>query len=763
MRDPKSADILFIMPPVLRFCKQNSYSYPLGLGYMVSYLQPHGINALIYNADIYEGGTADLNVEKAELWDDFLKACSDSEHPVWKEIENVLMDIQPKAVGISSKAVDIPSTIRLAEICKRVSPDTVVMLGGTSSTISWEYLINKTTSFDFYVLGEGEETVLELMQWILGSREASDLKKINGIVYKDSSDKLVVNPGRGLVMDLDQFPFPNREVMFRVNNDQDYEFILETGDILASRGCPFPCQFCSASASWGTKKSRLRSIDNIISEIVMLKEKYNQKFFIFWDDLFTVNRKRVKEFCRRLIDMKLDIEWLCLIRINDVDTELLQLMKDAGCREIQIGIESGSDRVLDLIKKGTTLEKIYEKFPIIKSLGIRWSIFLVLGFPGEKKHEMISSMKLINTLLPNRVEIRLFSPYPGTPFFHQLKAQGKIGDDFFKYDVFNPQNNFTGTMSNDEFKELAMKALYCSDSYNANPGKKVDLSYLEPVEDPVVSVVLGTYNRIEFLKFAIDTIRNELEGIRSEIIIVDGGSTDGTLEWLSKQKDIVFIVQHNRGEWNGKNIPRRSWGYFMNLGFRNAAGKYICMLSDDCVIHPEAIKNGIQSIEHAESQGKKVGAAAFYWKDWPRQNYYEIGITLKDMMYVNHGLYLKEAMQEVDFVDEKRYMFYFADIDLCLKMASSGYECIEASDSYVVHYAHANEEVRHSNAIFCKQESIEFKKRWEGIFYDALSNSQLQTKKRRIMDDKDFMDEIQANDSPFKHQEQKNPKIRLIV
>ena len=131
-----------------------------------------------------------------------------------------------------------------------------------------------------------------------------------------------------------------------------------------------------------------------------------------------------------------------------------------------------------------------------------------------------------------------------------------------------------------------------------------------------VSIILGTYNRIRFLKLTIKSIRNELSkcAFPNEIIVVDGGSTDGTLKWLVKQKDIITIVQHNRGEWRGKRIERRSWGYFMNLGFKSAQGKYICMLSDDCLVLPGAIINGYKLFESELAKGKKVGAVAFYWR-----------------------------------------------------------------------------------------------------------------------------------------------------
>ncbi len=234
----------------------------------------------------------------------------------------------------------------------------------------------------------------------------------------------------------------------------------------------------------------------------------------------------------------------------------------------------------------------------------------------------------------------------------------------------------------------------------------------------LISVVLGSYNRYEFLKLTIDSVRKELVGFNYEIIVVDGGSTDGALQWLLEQKDIITIVQHNRGEWLGKKIERKSWGYFMNLAFRASNGKYVCMISDDCLIVSGAIKNGINLFEKKLKNDEKIGAVAFYWRDSFLQDKYHVGYTLSDNMYVNHGIYLKEALEKVDFIDDENFFFYNGDADLCLKMLSSGYKTIVSSNSYVEHFPHANLSVRISNYENQQTDNVNFFKKWEGVYYD---------------------------------------------
>lgn len=233
---------------------------------------------------------------------------------------------------------------------------------------------------------------------------------------------------------------------------------------------------------------------------------------------------------------------------------------------------------------------------------------------------------------------------------------------------------------------------------------------------PLVSVVLGTYNRAGFLRKAIESVRQNGISVPYEIVVVDGGSSDGTIEWLVQQKDVITIVQHNRGEFRGRPVKRRSWGYFMNLAFKASQGRYVMMISDDCLLVPGAATHGVELFERLAAEGRKVGAVAFYFRNCPDEEDYYVQYTLGEKLMVNHGMYDRKALEEVGWADEETYIFYKADGDLCLRMWQAGLEVVDCPGAYVEHFAKANPDVRETNQAALTHDRQAYVQRWRGIY-----------------------------------------------
>jgi len=232
---------------------------------------------------------------------------------------------------------------------------------------------------------------------------------------------------------------------------------------------------------------------------------------------------------------------------------------------------------------------------------------------------------------------------------------------------------------------------------------------------PTISFVIGSYNRRQFIRATLDNVRREAKPYAHEIIVVDGGSSDGTVEYLLAQKDIITIVQHNRGTWNGRPLPRRSWGYFINLAFKCAQGRLVCMLSDDCLLVPGSIGAALELYEVECRSKPLVGGIAFYFRDWPDEIQYKVHRTYGRNLAINHGIYVREALEAVDYADEDNYGFYCADGDLSLRIWEAGYRIVACPQAFVEHHAHAPERASHSRKEQYEQDMRFSRERWKHL------------------------------------------------
>lgn len=259
---------------------------------------------------------------------------------------------------------------------------------------------------------------------------------------------------------------------------------------------------------------------------------------------------------------------------------------------------------------------------------------------------------------------------------------------------------------------------------------------------PKISIVIGSYNRRPLLPAVLECIRNDGISVPYEIIVVDGGSNDGSIPYLTRQRDVISIIQHNRGIWRGKPIERKSWGYFLNIGFRAAHGKYILLLSDDTLVVPGAIMNGYDAFEERLARGERVGAMAFHFRNFPNEERYFVTKVFGDKIYVNHGLFLVSALKEINYLDEDNYFMYCADADACLRLLEAGYQTVAAPDSFVEHFKLASESNRSANAERHRQGWKYFKKRWGHLAIDPANLEENLMNTKAYVDCKDAYDTV---------------------
>ena len=354
-------------------------------------------------------------------------------HKPWEDVKDRIKEIlvkeKPEIVGVSCMTTNRTASFEIAKLAKSLNPYVTVILGGVHSSLMYKQILEKLP-VDFVVIGEAEETIVELLKEL--KKKKPDYTKIKGIAFKNKN-QVIKTDIRPYIKDLDKLPFPNHH--YFEDNIKRYKTLYVT----TSRGCPFACKFCSTSVHWGRVR-RQRSVDNVIEEIKTLKDKYPYaEKIVFNDDEFILNKGWAKEFCSRLIKENLGLKWWCCVRVTSVDEEIVSLMKKAGCFAVTLGIESGSPKILNYINKNIDRNLVKKAFDTCEKYGLPAGMFLMVGLPGENSKtikETISLMKEINS--GNLGLPGLFQVYPGNETYNLAKQQGFITDDYWITDKYAP-------------------------------------------------------------------------------------------------------------------------------------------------------------------------------------------------------------------------------------------------------------------------------------------------------------------------------------
>jgi len=477
--------VLLVNPPARRFVYFHDPNFPLGLGYIAAVLEKKGHSVEIYDAEWnVDWGHARPSLKYpltylAKNWYKYFNALQNPEHEVWHEVEGIFRERDPQVIGITCRALDLPSAQILARIAKNINKEIVVVLGGPGATTCTEMVL-QDENIDFAVRGEGEITMAELLKAFQTPKP--DFHSIDGLSFRESG-RIVNNKNRALIEDISTLPYPARHLLLYADKLPRERYKVMQGELVTSRGCPYLCTFCANYSVWGSRKSRMRKAEDVVEEILHQKDTYEVQTFVFWDDLFTTNRERAVKICNLLLEKKANVNWICLARADTIDNELVSLMKQAGCIQVQVGIESGSDRILKKMRKGITVEQIKEAAELLNRNDMFWYAFLLIGIPGETREEMEASMRLIPELKPSIAELSVFAPYPGSPLHEELKAGSLLKEqDYLHADFLNVDYCYTGSMSPREFRKLALKYIKQCDKYNRlrrRPGISFYVYYLK--------------------------------------------------------------------------------------------------------------------------------------------------------------------------------------------------------------------------------------------------------------------------------------------
>lgn len=342
-----------------------------------------------------------------------------------KEYENLVANARlfsPDIVGISATTPSFRSATLVVAALRKILPEAMFVCGGAHPTACVQDCLNKNL-FDFLVLGEGEETFLELILYIKNKQDYV-LENIKGIAYKRGVE-VIITAARQKINDLDSLPFPARHLLPSLSSYQPTPASyrrLPVAIIMASRGCPSRCVFCDR-AVFG-EEFRSRSAANVMAEVEEVVYKYGAKEIRFFDDTFTQNRNFVEKICSSMRKICPKIPWTCLTKVSTVNFEMLKFMRNSGCWQVLFGLESGDDYILEHLGKGNTVEQNKTVVYWAKKAGLSIRADFLVGSPWETKESFKKTLEFANSLPLDFAHFNKFVPLPGSDIYKSLITQG---------------------------------------------------------------------------------------------------------------------------------------------------------------------------------------------------------------------------------------------------------------------------------------------------------------------------------------------------
>ncbi len=397
--------VLLINPFVEKMHLELSYAEnfrpPLGLAYSAAVLQQGG-----YEVEIHDGlvlGTRDSKLRK------------------------LLLKSRPNVVGISVYSPTRYEAFRTAQLVREtLGPDVPIVTGGPHVSVAAEDTLNHVPAVDYVVSGEGEYTLLELLQCLESGGRPGDIPGL----FSREDGQVVSGPPRGNIKELDELPRPARELLpMNRYGTRMPSTMRQCTTLLTSRGCPARCTFCTRD--WFSRETRMHSPEYILDEIQEIIDRWGIRSFIFQDDTFTLNKKRIFALCDLIQARGMKFEWLATTRVDCLNLELMRAMKAAGCRVVTFGAESMNPATLKWLAKGFTVEQVRRAVDWGNEVGLTIRCSYLMGIGDETEEDLMNSIKLARELRVSKLKANVgLSVYPGTPLYPMAIEAGVLSEDY---------------------------------------------------------------------------------------------------------------------------------------------------------------------------------------------------------------------------------------------------------------------------------------------------------------------------------------------
>ncbi len=479
----KNNKILFIEAPYTYASSGNEIVgkyYPLGIGYLASYIRQFGYSVKVFQPS--------------------------SDESYFKELNETIDSFGPAVVGISVMTPSYPGAVEICNLIKSHDRNIITVLGGHHVSAVGGEVLKQSPKTDFSVMGEGEVTFHELIQSL--ESDSPEYKGINGLVWRDNEGNIYVNDPREMVKDIDSLPFPARDIIdmdqFRMHSYID--FGKKSATMITSRGCPYKCMFCSSWLTMGARY-RFRSVENVIEEIKEMTDM-GIDHIVFEDDTATLKRDRIMAICDALIKMPDRPSWFCLSRVDTMDYALAKKMKEAGCRMVNFGIESGSPEILKKLGKKISLDKAVEAIRACKKAGLRTQCTFIVGFPFDTEQTLAMTYSIAKRINPTIAIFFPLTPYPGTKMYDEFLDSSLVPQSVQEWHKYIVTDNTSGISLNTKYTGEEIKAI--ANKYNRR-------FYLRPTHWPRMLRTISNFSDfVRLLRGAVYLVKNYIKGVTRE-------------------------------------------------------------------------------------------------------------------------------------------------------------------------------------------------------------------------------------------------------
>ncbi len=352
------------------------------------------------------------------------------------ETVDAIMAATPDYVGLTVTTQLVLSAATVATEIKKRNPKITVMVGGAHITALPGETLREYPCFDFAVIGEGEQTLIELLDAL---ETGGDLHKVDGLAFRQNDNQVTLTGKRAMIKDLDTLPFPAFDLLPRMG--EYYRIATQSVNrlpalsLITSRGCTGQCTFCDTSVHGHVP--RAHSAEYVARLMTTLSREYGARSIFFDDDNFLIFKPRLKKLVEILKNQKLDLTWSCMGRVNMVDAELLELARSGGCWQVMYGIETASQPILDLYRKGITTEQVEKAVRITKQAGLKTKGFIMFGNPLETRESIRTTIDFIKRIPLDDVSISFFTPFPGSSIYPEVEKYGKFDREWSKMSCFD--------------------------------------------------------------------------------------------------------------------------------------------------------------------------------------------------------------------------------------------------------------------------------------------------------------------------------------